>query len=137
MITEYIYKKLNQAQYKIIEDGSYFGEIPGLQGVWASEKTLEECRETLREVLEETGLDKENIELIDENPVEVTNDMFPAEGKHYTTLYFRAKYISGKPERKEPDYCEGWGWFDWNNLPYPLFQGIQDLKDRNYNPFER
>lgn len=53
MLLEYIYKKLNQAQYKILGDGSYFGEIPGLQGVWASEKTLEECRETLQEVLEE------------------------------------------------------------------------------------
>jgi predicted RNase H-like HicB family nuclease len=53
MLTEYIFQKLNQAQYKIIDDGSYFGEIPGLQGVWASEKTLEKCRETLREVLEE------------------------------------------------------------------------------------
>lgn len=53
MLTEYIYQKLNQAKYKIINDGSYFGEIPELQGVWASEKTLEKCRETLREVLEE------------------------------------------------------------------------------------
>ena len=53
MLTEYIYKKLNQAQYKILDDGHYFGEIPGLQGVWASEKNLEECREILREVLEE------------------------------------------------------------------------------------
>ncbi len=53
MLTEYIYKKLKQAQYKILDDKSYFGEIPGLQGVWASGKTLEECREVLREVLEE------------------------------------------------------------------------------------
>lgn len=53
MLTEYIYQKLNCAQYKILDDGSYFGEIPGLQGIWAAEKTLEKCRETLREVLEE------------------------------------------------------------------------------------
>ncbi len=53
MISEYIIKKLNNARYKILDDGSYFGKIPGLQGVWASEKTLEECRETLKEVLEE------------------------------------------------------------------------------------
>lgn len=53
MLTEYIVRKLARAQYKILDDGSYFGEIPGLQGVWASEKTLEKCRETLREVLEE------------------------------------------------------------------------------------
>ncbi len=53
MLSEYIYKKLNQARYKILDDKSYYGEIPGLQGVWASEKTLEQCRESLREILEE------------------------------------------------------------------------------------
>jgi len=53
MLTDYISQKLTQARYKILEDGTYFGKIPGLQGVWASEKTLEKCRETLREVLEE------------------------------------------------------------------------------------
>ena len=53
MLTEFINKKLKEAQYKILKDRTYFGEIPGLQGVWASEKTLEKCRETLREVLEE------------------------------------------------------------------------------------
>lgn len=53
MLTEYIYKKLNQAAYKILDDKTFFGEIPGLKGVWASGKNLEECRETLREVLEE------------------------------------------------------------------------------------
>ena len=53
MLTDYILQKLAQAQYKILDDGTYFGEIPRLQGVWASEKTLEKCRETLREVLEE------------------------------------------------------------------------------------
>ena len=53
MLTDYIAQKLTQARYKILEDGTYFGEIPGLQGVWASEKTLEKCREVLREVLEE------------------------------------------------------------------------------------
>ncbi len=53
MLTDYISQKLTQARYKILDDGAYFGEIPGLQGVWASEKTLEKCRETLREVLEE------------------------------------------------------------------------------------
>ena len=53
MLTEYISQKLNKAKYRIIDDGSYFGEIPGLKGVWANEKNLENCRETLREVLEE------------------------------------------------------------------------------------
>lgn len=38
MLTEYIARKLNQAKYKILDDSSYFGEIPGLQGVWAAGK---------------------------------------------------------------------------------------------------
>ena len=53
MLSDYISQKLTRARYKILEDGTYFGKIPGLQGVWASEKTLEKCRETLSEVLEE------------------------------------------------------------------------------------
>jgi predicted RNase H-like HicB family nuclease len=30
-----------------------YGEIPGLQGVWAHEPTLEDCREELQSVLED------------------------------------------------------------------------------------
>ena len=53
MLINYIYYKLSQAKYKILEDGSYFAEIPGLQGVWGSGESLEACREDLREILEE------------------------------------------------------------------------------------
>lgn len=53
MLTEYIQAALKKAHYEIMEDGRYWGEIPGLQGVWADGDTLEECRETLREVLED------------------------------------------------------------------------------------
>jgi predicted RNase H-like HicB family nuclease len=53
MLIEYIEKALKKAHYEIIEDKEpYYGEIPGLKGVWATGKTLEECRENLRSVLE-------------------------------------------------------------------------------------
>jgi predicted RNase H-like HicB family nuclease len=52
MITEYIQAAMRQARYRILEDGSYFGEIPGFQGVWANDDSLELCREELRSVLE-------------------------------------------------------------------------------------
>jgi len=53
MITEYIEAALARATYEIIQDEEpYYGEIPGLQGVWASGKTLEECRQNLKEVIE-------------------------------------------------------------------------------------
>ncbi|MDI6603047.1 MAG: type II toxin-antitoxin system HicB family antitoxin [Patescibacteria group bacterium] len=53
MLSEYIEKKLKKARYKILKDGTYFGEIPGLKGVWANAKNLEDCRKELREVLED------------------------------------------------------------------------------------
>jgi predicted RNase H-like HicB family nuclease len=52
MLASYIDAALEQAVYDIIEDeGTYWGEIPGLQGVWARHATLEGCRRELREAL--------------------------------------------------------------------------------------
>lgn len=53
MLIEFITKRLVNARYKILDNGTYFGEIPGLPGVWANAKNLERCREELREVLED------------------------------------------------------------------------------------
>ena len=53
MITEYIEAALSKAKYEIIEDEEpYYGEVPELEGVWASGKTLEECRRNLVEVID-------------------------------------------------------------------------------------
>jgi len=53
MLTSYIHAALRRAKYEIIEGGQYYGEITGFGGVWASASTLEECREDLRETLED------------------------------------------------------------------------------------
>ena len=53
MLSTYISNRLKQARYKLLKDGSYFGQIPELRGVWANGKNLEDCREDLREVLED------------------------------------------------------------------------------------
>ena len=53
MLIEYIEEALKKARYEIIEDEEpYYGEIEELKGVWASGKTLEECRNNLKEVIE-------------------------------------------------------------------------------------
>ena len=53
MIVEYIEAALARARYEIIRDEEpYYGEVPGLKGVWATGKTLEECRKKLSEVIE-------------------------------------------------------------------------------------
>lgn len=52
MLNDYMDKAEKYAQLKQYDDGTYFGEIPGFQGVWAHADTKEECRNELREVLE-------------------------------------------------------------------------------------
>lgn len=43
---------MRRARYQMLSEGTYYGEIPGFQGVYANEPTLEACRETRQEVLE-------------------------------------------------------------------------------------
>ena len=53
MLSEYIQKALEKARYKVLEDGTWFAEIPDFEGVWANAATVEGCRHELVEVLEE------------------------------------------------------------------------------------
>ena len=54
MIVRYIQAALQNACYEFVEDGKlFFGSVPGLMGVWAEGTTLEKCRETLAEVIED------------------------------------------------------------------------------------
>jgi len=53
LITEYIEAALSRAKYEIIEDEEpYYGEVLELEGVWATGKTLEECRRNLADVID-------------------------------------------------------------------------------------
>lgn len=107
------------------------------EGTWAFPgghlelyETFEDC--AIREVREETGLD---VNLIDRFPKIATNDFFKKEDKHYVTLFMRARYAHGEPQRIEPDKCEGWKWFGWQEMPNPLFVPVQNLIKQGYNPF--
>jgi len=72
MLIQYIQSALRGAKYEIIEDdGTYYGEIPGFQGVWANAETLEDCRNDLAEVLEEWIF----LNLADSTPLPVVNDI--------------------------------------------------------------
>ncbi|HEX9868446.1 MAG TPA: type II toxin-antitoxin system HicB family antitoxin [Candidatus Tectomicrobia bacterium] len=54
MLTRYIRATMHRARYEILsDDGTFYGEIQGFDGVYANAKTLEACREELEEVLEE------------------------------------------------------------------------------------
>lgn len=54
MLSHYIHAALRHAHYDILsDDGSFYGEIPECNGVYARAGTLEACRDELAEVLEE------------------------------------------------------------------------------------
>lgn len=52
MLTKYIQAAMRRATYEILEDGTYYGEIEGFEGVYANHTTLLGCQELLQEVLE-------------------------------------------------------------------------------------
>ena len=53
MIRAYVDRALGRARYTQLEDGSYCAEVRGLKGVIATGPTIEECRRTLEDVVEE------------------------------------------------------------------------------------
>ncbi len=52
MLIDYINKAMSKAEYDKLEDGTFFGKIPECPGVLAFGKTLFECQNELRSVLE-------------------------------------------------------------------------------------
>ena len=54
MLLAYLTAAMDRAHYELIEDEDpYYGEIPGLQGIWATGSSLEACRQNLMAALED------------------------------------------------------------------------------------
>lgn len=123
----------------IIKDGKVlFGKRKNAHGAgaWACPgghlefgESWEDCAR--REVLEETGLEVGAVRF-----GTVTNDIMESDEKHYITICMVAEYVSGEPRILEPEKCEGWEWFDWDDLPQPLFQSTVNQLQEGWSPLE-
>ncbi len=71
-----------------------------------------------REVMEETGMEIENVRFLR------LYNLKEYSPKHYVDIGLIADWKSGEPEIMEPEKCEGWNWYDIDNLPSPLFGTI-------------
>ncbi|XP_059648628.1 nudix hydrolase 1-like [Cornus florida] len=95
-------------------------------------ESFEEC--AAREVKEETGLDIEKIEFLT-----VTNNVFSAEAKpvHVVVIFLRAVLADPHqlPRNIEPDMCDGWDWYEWDNLPKPLVEPLEKMLQGGFAPF--
>lgn len=67
-----------------------------------------------REVKEETGIEVTRSEL-----VSVLDQIRDTD--HYVQVNFLITNYSGEIQNIEPDMCEGWEWFDLNQLPENMF----------------
>lgn len=51
MLTDYINAAMALAKYELLEDGSYYGEIEALPGVWADGTTLKRAAKHYRKLV--------------------------------------------------------------------------------------
>ena len=92
-------------------------------------ESFENC--VRREVMEETGIEVENIRFL---RLMNLKEYAP---KHYIDIAVLCDWKSGEPKVMEPNKCEGWDWYSLDNLPSPLFktwrENIEALKTgKNY-----
>ena len=53
VLSAYIAKAVEKAEYEKMENGRYFARIPGFKGLWAEGRTIEVARRELIETLED------------------------------------------------------------------------------------
>ena len=88
-------------------------------------ESWEDCAK--REIKEEMDIDLEEVTF-----GHVTNDPMEAEGKHYVTIFMMGTPSpeSNLPQNMEPEKCEGWYAYSWEDLKQyegQLFGPLQKL----------
>ena len=101
---------------RIVKDQSPCWQFPG--GHLEHGESVIECAS--REVLEETGLKVKDLRHLG-----FTDRTFVMGDSRYITLLISCEHESGEAQTLEPDKCEIWQWFDYRQLPEPLFKPIE------------
>ena len=89
-------------------------------------ETIENCAK--REVKEEMDIEIKNLKVVG-----FTNDLFKKDKKHYITIWVFSDWKSGKEKMDGREMSE-FGWFDWNNLPKPLFIPLKNFVEGKMYP---
>ncbi len=100
---------------RISEEQNICWQFPG--GHLEKDESVIECAS--REVTEETGLKVKSLRHLG-----YTDKVFSVSQRQYVTLFVSCDLESGEPLVLEVDKCEEWQWFNYSQLPTPLFQPI-------------
>lgn len=77
-----------------------------------------------REIKEELG---DNFQVdVSSEVVAVRDNCLPPYFIRHITIIVKGKHLDGEPLVNESDHCAEWGWFDLDNLPAPLFSGVEE-----------
>jgi len=77
------------------------------------DESFREC--TKREILEEINIEIKNLEFMS------LANFILNENRQDILVSFSAEWESGDLKIMEPEKCDGWGWYDLEDLPSPLF----------------
>ncbi len=97
------------------------GEFSFPGGKMEYKESFKDC--VLREIKEECGVEIDNIEFL------IVANIKQYLPKHHVLVGFRATWKSSEPAVLEPEKCEGWGWYDLDKLPEPLFEASKIMID--------
>ena len=101
---------------RISEEQNVCWQFPG--GHLEKDESVIECAS--REVAEETGLKVKALRHLG-----FTDEVFSVSQHQYVTLFVSCDFESGEALALEADKCEAWQWFDYRQLPTPLFRPIE------------
>ena len=101
---------------RIAEEHNVCWQFPG--GHLENDEAVIEC--ATREVLEETGL-----KVKAPRHLGFADKTFSIAQRQYITLFVSCDFDGGDPVVREPDKCAIWQWFDYRDLPTPLFRPIE------------
>ena len=111
---------------RINKDKSICWQFPG--GHLEAGAGVTDC--AAREVLEETNLKIKELRYLG-----FTEKPFDVGQRQYITLLVSCENESGEAQVCEPDKCEDWQWFDYPEMPSPLFLPITNFLTQHSDLF--